>query len=223
MTELNKMTGYALTGLSVDNDGHLADPRVNAASPLLTGSATLTDFLAGLTGMDAAMHRDRGLAEDEPCRAVVHDGLDGIPGVLIVRPVWLPSWHRVGDVMDRAGELGVPDAVAGRLEVLPAGLWPFSGQFMDADTGAELHGAINSWVHATYRSPAGVSLVDGLDERARDALAVATTGFASYAEASARVVPSVPSAIRALLAWGELFTDPGTIAQMRPALYTWWA
>jgi len=32
----------------------------------------------------------------------------------------------------------------------------------------------------------------------------------------------VPSAIRALLRYGELFTDPATVAQLRPALYSWW-
>jgi len=82
---------------------------------------------------------------------------------------------------------------------------------------------VNAWVRATTTSARGVGPVDELDGPARDAMTAALTGFATYAEAKARIVPSVPSPIRALLTWGALFTDPSTVRDLRPALYTWWS
>lgn len=220
--DLNKMTGYALVGLRTDADGHLDDPRINLSSPLLTGTASLAGYLAELTGVDAVLARKSDLADDEPARAVVHDAIGGIPGVLIIRPVASPAWHRTGDVVDRASELGTTHTTA-RLEPLPGGLWPFSSQFMDADTGDQMNAPVLAWVRATDVDADGASEVDGLTSVERDALAQATTGFDSFEEATRRVVPDVPSAIRTLVRWGNLFTDPATVAQMRPALYTWWS
>ena len=219
MPELNKLTGYALTGLTTNDRGELTDPRINTRSPLLTGQATLEGFLASLSGMDVVEHRSRELAGDEPCRAVVHHGgPGGIPGVLMIRPVSLPSWHRVGDVLDLATEAGVPSSVATRLELLPTGLWPYSSQFMDADTGRDLEAGASAWARASTSA----AVLD-LDDQSRNMMAAATTGFATAGEATRRVVPSVPSAVRALIRWGGLFTDPAVVAQLRPALYTWWA
>lgn len=215
------MTGYTLTGLATDADGNLADPRINFRSPLLTGTATLDEFLAQLTGMDAAMARDLELAPDEPARSVVHHGgPGGIPGVLVIRPVTCPSWHRIGDVLDRASVQASPPA--SELQMLTSALWPYSSEFMDADTGRLLDGPVGTWAQAVTRSRAGLSPVDDLDLAAKDALAGATTGFATFEEASRRVVAAVPSAVRTLITWGRLFTDPATVADLRPALYTWW-
>lgn len=214
MNDTNKMTGYALAHLATNTDGRLVDPRVNPDSPLLTGQARLADFLEHLSGVDALTHAGPELAEDEPVRAVVHDPVGGIPGVLMIRPAWLPSWHRVGDDLDRAGELGAPGA---RLEFLPSAMWPYSAQFMDAATGNELGEEVLAFVRAIQ------SGVPDLDDAAKDALARATTGFATFAEAERRVVAAVPSAVRALVEWGELFTEPAVVNQLRPALYTWWS
>lgn len=211
--ELNKMTGWALSGLLTSEDGTVIDPRVNTASPLLTGTARLEDFRRSLTGMDTVTHADPKLEQDEPSRAVVLDR-----EVLIVRPVWLPTWHRVGDHLDRAGELGTPEDGDARLEYLPAAMWPYANLFMDAYTGAELGDEVEAFVRATRSAT-----FDSLDEHARDELARATTGFDSFAQARLRVVPGVPSAVRALTGWGGLFTDPATVHQLRPALYTWWS
>lgn len=210
--DLNKMAGWALSGLLTDDDGRVVDPRVNAASPLLTGAARLADFQAALSGVDAVTHADPKLAPDEPSRAVVLDR-----EVVIVRPVWLPAWHRVGDHLDRAGELGSPEDQA-RLEYLPAAMWPYSNLFMDSFTGAELGDGVDAFVRATRSDT-----LNELDGAARDDLARATTGFASFAQAQMRVVPGVPSAVRALVTWGGLFTDPDVVHHLRPALYTWWS
>ena len=221
--DLHKMTGWAVSGLETDPAGSLVDPRVNARSPLLTGTARLVDFVATLSGFDAAMHTDPALAPDEPCRAVVHDGVNGVPGALVVRPVWLPSWHRVGDYLDRAGELGGPDQASARLEYLPSAMWPYAGEFMDADTGAALTDGVQAWTHVVRSVGDPSSPVHDLDDLERDELARATTGFASFAEARRRVAPAVPSVVQALVRWGGLFTDPDMVHQMRPALYTWWS
>jgi hypothetical protein len=223
VSELNRMTGYALTGLAVDPaTGRLDDPRINSASPLLTGTATLCGYLDQLTGLDAAMARGLTLAADEPSRAVVHPtGPGAIPGVLVIRPVTAPSWHRVGDVLDLASIQGAP--AASRLEQLSSGLWPYSAEFMDAQTGHPIGGPISAWVRATDRRGAGPRPIDDLDAAGRDALARATTGFETFEEATRRVVPSVPSSVRTLIEWGELLNDPGVLADLRPALYTWWA
>lgn len=210
--ELNKMAGWGLSGLMTDDDGQVIDPRVNTDSPLLTGTARLTDFQAALSGVDVVTHADPKLADDEPSRSVVLDR-----EVLIVRPVWLPAWHRVGDHLDRAGELGEPEDGA-RLEYLPSAMWPYSNLYMDAHTGAELGEEVEAFVRATRSTT-----FDTLDDAARDDLARATTGFASLAQAQMRVVPGVPSAVRALVTWGRLFTDPSVVHQLRPALYTWWS
>lgn len=210
--DLTKMAGWALSGLLTDEDGQVVDPRVNTASPLLTGTARLADFRATLTGVDAVTHADPRLADDEPSRSVVLDR-----EVLIVRPVWLPAWHRVGDDLDRAGELATQDEGA-RLEYLPSAMWPYSNLFMDAHTGAELGEEVEAFVRATRSTT-----FDTLDDASRDDLARATTGFASLAQAQLRVAPGVPSAVRALVTWGRLFTDPSVVHQLRPALYTWWS
>lgn len=210
--DLTKMAGWALSGLLTDDAGNVVDPRINLASPLLTGTARLDDFRRILTGVDALNHADPRLADDEPCRSVVLDRQ-----VLIVRPVWLPTWHRVGDDLDRAGEPGDPGA-GGRLEYLPSALWPYSNLFMDAHTGEGLADGVEAFVRAT-RSGA----LDTMDEAARDELARATTGLPSFEQARRRVVPGVPSAVQALVTWGQLFTDPGIAHHLRPALYTWWS
>ncbi len=215
--ELNKMTGWAISGLATDKQGALSDPRVNAGSPLLTGGASLTDFQSVLTGIDAVTHADPALSDDEPSRAVVHDPVGGIPGVLVVRPVWLPSWHRVGDDIDRAAELGT-HVPAARLEFLPSAVWPYSSEFMDAVTGEDLDPPAGAFVRAA--ASADIAAMDGAS---RDELARSTVGFDTFEEAQRRTVPRVPSAIRALVKWGRLFHDPAMVNQLRPALYTWWS
>lgn len=210
--EVNKMAGWALSGLLTDPDGTVVDPRVNLGSPLLTGTARLSDFQATLSGVDAVTHADPKLADDEPVRSVVLDR-----EVLVVRPVWLPAWRRVGDHLDHAGELGTTQGGA-RLEYLPSAMWPYSNLFMDSFTGAELGDGVEAFVRATRSDT-----LNELGDAARDDLARATTGFGSFAEACRRVVPGVPSAVRALAAWGQLFTDPDVVHQLRPALYTWWS
>lgn len=220
MSDLNRMTGYALTGLATGADGQLTDPRLNTSSPLLAGAARLDDFLGHLEGTDRVLHRGSDLADDEPARAVVHDPHAGIPGVLVIRPVWCTQWHRVGDALDAAGEQGRREA---RLRILTEGIWPYNAQFMDAATGEVFGDQVLAWVRARADRSDPTSPVASLTDHEWDELAAASTGLASAASADARVVPAVPSAVVALVNWGRLFNDETLIRQLRPALYTWWS
>lgn len=48
-------------------------------------------------------------------------------------------------------------------------------------------------------------------------------GFKDYAQANRYIAPIVPGEIRALAEFGDLFTSPDVLLQLRPLLYCYWS
>lgn len=236
---INKMVGYGLADVAVA-DGKITDPRVNACSPLLTYDyeATTDAFLAWLDGrgdddsrVEASTLRsltvDRADARRiDPLSAVVSNLEYGLPNVLCVRPMWMPDWHRSDDTIDWIEEtyLG-PDRqepINPRVDVLPHGIYPYSGSYMDARTGQRLDHSVMNWIRAVSSGRADTELLDML------AMTIRPRGggealFTGRADAQQHVAPSIPETIALLAEWGRLFTDPSVVLQLRPMRYVWWA
>lgn len=223
---VHKLVGYGLDDVLADEDGELADPRINAASPLLEsghGDATTSGYFAW-----AAEHKDdfggmlpgpgwfsAPLRENEPYTATVHEGGEyGLSNVLLLRPVGELSWARSDDTIDYVEESFTHDQ-QNRVMRLRGGIYPYSGSWMRTDTGETLTDAALMWVRMVNSDrPVSARLLDSFAQEA---------GFADHDEALRLAAPTVPAPIRALAAYGDLFTDATVWRQLRPMLYVFWA
>ena len=240
---LNKALGYALTDL-VEND-----PRINPDSPLLFWSRfeeededfvvpTLDGYAAWLEEKAAAgeggfgtrteaklLRRARSLRlhRMELTDAVVHRDESGPETLVLIPPVSLHRWCRDDDSIDYIEASLLPDG--GRddsLVVLQRGIGGYAGRFMNVD-GTELN------EHAErFSFLAGLGMPeDELDSMASQIKPADRTDgrhpYATAAEARECIVPCVPSDLRRLAEYGELFTSDDVWKQLRPVLYTYWA
>jgi hypothetical protein len=156
---------------------------------------------------------------------IAYDPEFGLPGVLALQPLSCPDWTRHDNPIDYSEETFLTDgSQEDRVELLrravPAGIWPFTGIYMDDRTGNALPHDVIQWVRlanagtvARLRSPSP-GLADELARR---------FGYADHQDALDHVVPVVPEEIRDLAAYAELFADPDAWKQLRPMIYTWWA
>ena len=88
---------------------------------------------------------------------------------------------------------------------------------MDARTGEPAPADTALWARFAARYEDG-----DLSEQALRELAAVLFPDWTLEEARMRIVPSVPSEVRDLCEYLELFTDPGTWRELRPVIATWW-
>ncbi|MFB7858898.1 hypothetical protein [Rhodococcus qingshengii] len=234
---IKKMMGYALLDIQEN------DPRINWASPFLHDEQKeelllddYAEFLEEHPDHDAALERsivkafkvsDRNLQD-----AVLYDPENGLGNILIVCPVSMAQrWVRNDDDLDkieytynyaRKGHteiyLPVPrESLSPELTLLDPGPYPYKG-YMDRVTGEPCHPQTWAWKGLQRdRDGDGVSVQEAREEMS------SFIGYGSFAEAVDRVVPKVPSSVRLLAQWGDLFLDPGGWKGLRPVLYTYFS
>lgn len=248
---IHKVLGYALTGITygpdLENPGRerINDPRINPTSPLLFWAELEEqdeDFevpdLAGYARWlesrqapgdrsEARLIRD-AVDKRRHCspltQAAVHDEESTFGDTLVlIPPTMLHRWYRSGDSIDWWESSLLPDGKGdcARLEFLPTGPSPYAGRFMDID-GTELNAEAARLKWLAREGLPG----DELDHiaswiRCVDPAEHSQVYF-SGADALARIVPYVPTGIRNLAEYGQLFTDPETWKSLRPVLYTYW-
>lgn len=240
---LNKALGYALTDL-VDGD-----PRINQGSPLLFWSRleeededfvvpSLDGYAAWLETQAAAgmggfgtrteaklltSERSRRLHHLEVTDAVVHEPETGPEVLLLIPPVSLHRFCRSDDSIDYVEASLLPDG--GRdnsLVVLQRGVGPWSERFMDVD-GTELSQDAQQFVYFTGTDMPEEEL-DHMAALIQPAdPAVDRSMYAGAIEARERIVPLVPSDLRRMAEYGQLFTSDEVWKQLRPVFYTYWA
>lgn len=229
---IQKHLGYALTGVAQQ------DPRVNwefARGRYHSGHSYLRwlnerygweqkkshfsmDWLTIRT--EVKFHR----ADVSHC--VSYDDESRTADVIVVRPVCYPDWSRTDDSIDYSAEQLHGDMGGSRCELLPAGIFPFDGLLMDAETGERLPKEALTWKQVTRSlesdPPAAkddrLNRIDAMEQFTRDLL----PQYPGYQTAVARVVSLVPEEIRDVCEFLGLFTDEGTWKQLRPVLATWW-
>ncbi|HEX9225348.1 MAG TPA: hypothetical protein VF885_01675 [Arthrobacter sp.] len=240
---LNKALGYALTDL-VEND-----PRINQNSPLLFWSRfedededfvvpTLESYTSWLetnaaagqggfgTRTEASLLRNargRRLHHLELANAVVHRDESGPETLVLIPPVYLHRWCRDDDDIDYIEASLLHDA--GRdnsLVVLPRGIGAHASRFMDRD-GTELDANAEKFIFFAGQGmpeeeldniASRIKPLDRTDDRRL---------YANAAEARDHIVPCVPSDLRRLADYGQLFTSDDVWKSLRPVLYTYWA
>ena len=248
---IHKVLGYALTDVALAPDPEcpgrerICDPRINPASPLLfwtdfeeadedftvpdaSGYAAWLQARQGpgdiLEAHTIKRFLERWQLSSPLTQAVVHEAESGCPDTLVlIPPVMLDRWYRAGDSIDWWEDSLRPseERRVSRLDFLPAGPSPYTDRFMDVDgTALNEEAARLVWL-------AGEGMpVEGLDEMTAGIYPAAHPGgqplYSSGADALKRIVPQVPSGVRNLADYGQLFTNPNAWKQLRPVLFTFW-
>ena len=249
---IHKVLGYALTGITWAADPQrpgrqrISDPRINTESPLLFWTdleETDEDFsIPDATGYTSWLEARQGpgdrleariiknslekqLLSSPLTQTVVHDAESRFADTLVlIPPAMLHRWYRAGDSIDWWEDSLRPaeERQVSRLDFLPTGPSPYSDRFMDSD-GTELNeeAAQLMWL-------AGEGMPEEeLDEIANRIRPAARTKdrpmYRSGADALGRLVPHVPSSVRNLAEFGQIFTSPDVWKQLRPVMYTYWS
>jgi hypothetical protein len=238
---INKALGWGLTGLDAT---WRADARLNWDSPVFERhSGTGRDYLQWLLerrkkvdlasrpwfSLDAATMSARAELEQFGGRqvqeVVSYHPEYASPHVLVIRPFVLDSWTRTDDSIDYTWETAEHPGTEDRVQVLAAGIFPFNGLYMDAETGEDLPHDVVQWVrlrNGLVRS-GQLSPGDRVTAARLDEIAVQLTRYRTWGEAQDKIVPRVPEEIRDVSEYLNLFPGPDVWKQLRPVLYTYWA
>jgi hypothetical protein len=240
---LNNAIGYALTDL-VPND-----PRVNHDSVLLSWpqmeeededfvAPNFEDYAAWLqqaaadgtggfgTRIEATLLGN--VVAKSPGRprltdAVIYQQESDAEVLLLIPPIYVQAWSRRDDSIDYAQARLLPDRGLGnKLVHFKVGLGVYSSRFMHLD-GTDLSDAAAEFMQL---ADAGMP-TDELDNIAPTIRPLQWSDerqmYANAADAFAGIVPTVPSDLRRLSEYGQLFTGPDVWKQLRPVLYTYWS
>jgi hypothetical protein len=230
---IRKVLGYGLTDIEP------GDTRINWASPLLdfTAAPTFTEFadhLAAVKGREFSWLEPadtvRRLGQAHPRRGLDHcvaynaeTGSDEV--LVLVPPSQADDWLRSDDTFDyieaHFGDEPNLDPVVRELRI---GIAPFDGLWMDKQTGVELQktSLFRRMLQAGDATPEqllGAAQKISPVEKPADELEPL---FRDAREAAERLVRLVPSEIRELASFGNLFTDQGTWTSLVPVHYTYW-
>lgn len=237
---VTKVMGYGLTDVKT-RKWKIADGRINAKSPLLDWDteATLDDYMDWLEAQPKSKPDDLGFNIDlwyvkdrkeegfswkdragvrEP-RDLVHHGIEYMEkNVLLIRPLFCKDWDRRDDPIDYVEEgFKFADTDTGTTNwyrEIPGGIFPYSGSFMNAQTGEGLKDGITLWRCLTWK---GWDTMYDVDEVSKK------FGFADAEDARQNLVPTVPECVKDLVKWGKLFTNDDVWKQLRPMIYTYWS
>lgn len=230
-TRINRTIGYGLTDVA-NKDYEITDSRINPDSFLLRGKVPpIEDYIAftesGLgEGEDAFEVRlETHMLRECTGRDASSQGLCtwnteyGLPEVLLLRPFGFSRWHRHDDPIDYEEAMLRETSMEPRVERTVGGIYPWNGLHMDVRTGERIQGnLVNAW-----RRVVNAECKDGEDDLPLLNRLAQAMGFKDHAEAEQCIAPLVPSEIRRLCEWGNLFTSPDVWRQLRPLLYTYWA
>jgi hypothetical protein len=247
---IKKVLGYDLTDLEpgdarINWDSPLLDFTL---APTYTDFATHLDSVTNresrwLEPAEAV----RGIGAADPHRrladCVVHNAETGSPKVMVlVPPSRASDWMRTDGTFDyiEAHFDDGPD-LEPVVRELRMGIEPFDGLWMDKANGVELQkvsmfrrllqdGASAEQLHAAVRFISPVPVFDEYETLMSLVLGTplkkpAPEGpyFPDAGVAAERLVRLVPTEIRELAAFGNLFTDPGTWTSLIPIHYTYWS
>lgn len=244
---LQKLLGYGLADIQLDENNTMIDPRINLAAFSDYGAESIQrksmvgyrkwilenepqtplDEEAELS-YDDIRYLSRSAADEDlaPQKAtdfihLLSEGqlLPGSKGILLCQP-YLTSkeWTRSDDIFDfvenqkdNADTKDYTDAP--KVKLLPYGIWPYDGQYVDVLTGKILTSRQWRVIRTAKENKAENSfLTKVLDE----------LGYESVEEAHQRVVPKVPAELHSLLNWANIFTNTGFIRNLKPMVVTFW-
>jgi hypothetical protein len=178
-----------------------------------------------LRSADAARYL-RGDVSD----CVSYDHEDRQASVIVIRPFACHDWSRSDDTLDYSAEQLLPDGFGSYCRRLPAGIFPFNGMFMDAQTGEDINGYehhLAMWRNVTANLEKVPLREDTTPEDRRATLDKVTADvlpqYSSYEEARKRVVPRVPDEVRDVCEYLQVLKGNETWRQLRPVLATWLA
>ncbi|WP_422759127.1 hypothetical protein [Paenarthrobacter sp. C1] len=166
--------------------------------------------------------RELRLHRLELTHAVVHQCESAPETLVVIPPVSLHRWRRTDDSIDYVEASLLPDGGRGNSLVrLQQGISGYADRFMDVD-GTELNEEAQRFA---FLDSQGMP-EDELDAIARRIKPLAAADdrhpYPSAAEARGCVVPLVPSDLRRLAEYGQLFSSDDVWKQLRPVLYTYW-
>lgn len=212
---VKKMLGFGLTNVKEN------DARLNWDSPLFTYEepGSYYDWLKNsghaYPGSERSLLEGLNLTKVEGIDCAVYDSEYGLPNVLCIRPSWLKDWYRSDDSIDWVEETYCkpPRNENGTswVKKLKDAPHPFNGSWMHARTGDRLGWEAMEWVRWDT-----MGYTEGAEEAAKK------IGM-TVAEAKRLIVPNVPSEIKNMARYLDLFVDVGDWKQLRPILYTWWS
>lgn len=232
MTSLHKMLGYGLTDVVLDDKDKIADPRVNAESLLLDWDreheATVREFVRSTLseGKDLDLvlsgwnygHMNPESTAPFDCVQLMSETT--IPQTLVLRPIEYDDWYRRNSIIDSIEEAHDRGRSEDRVSLLSGGIYPFGNSYVDLQTFEKVDWyAIGDWVRAVNTPDTSIDRLMTTSSYAAEKLGIEDLGPDALRE---RIVPCPPEAILNLAAFGELFTKPEYVYQLRPMLVTWW-
>lgn len=248
---VHKMIGYGLVDIKVDGYTCI-DPRINMQGIITNwedpfeSAQSYFDYLQSieaaekhkparerkfLAHLDMSILRTASKVSEErlrlydPKSAVVWKPEYGMASVLCIRPVASLDWLRYDEMIDWCEETEFsPGGKSQRnwMKFLQGGIFPFNGRYMDSRDGSSLPmDAALEYVRMTHYADQWGVTDSELRDQARDLL-VKRLPFDSLEECEAHFAPYVPQEIRSLCEWGNAFTDPNVVFQLRPMMYVYW-
>jgi len=227
---IHKFLGYGLNDVRTGEDHKVVDPRINPDSPFfnyeLPSLSSYKDWLEENSDPEERSNLDSWYLNDPsaggPRRRTNLDSCFawspefGIPSVLAIQPVSAPDWSRQDDAIDYAEEIYVmkTENLEPRVHALPHGIHPYSASYIDSRTGEKLNNRVMWWVRAVSD---GTRYDGELDSLAADC------GFKNHQEAEKYIAPFVPTEIRNLARFANLFTKEDGWLDLRPLLYVYWS
>jgi hypothetical protein len=241
---INIVMGWGLDDVEHDGAHSLIDPRINADSPLINHDSKVTteDYRAFLAKRGSSIERSYldpdtwGKAEKtalpSPDDCVIWESEYGEPNVLCIIPVWMYSdWRRRDNSIDYELATHVWNTnPINKVWTLDYGLFPYSASYMDKRVGERIKSDIMTWIrlmgggkNGKWRVKKPIRKV--WDEGGKQTMdeCAALGGFADHADAVENCRPYVPDEIKNLCEFGNLFTVPGIVNELRPMIYQYWA
>ncbi|HJS83793.1 MAG TPA: hypothetical protein VJ742_13270 [Nitrososphaera sp.] len=240
---MHKQLGYGLTDIQFEKDGYvITDERLNPSGMAMDHSdywysRTVLDYRCWMEeqlvadfngGLERAMldHYLKGInagtydAHDfEPRQAVTMNVEYGEP-VLLIRPLYQRDWLRYDNTIDWVQETycNGEERQHNWVKILPDGIFPYNGLFMDARTGEDVD--LNEAVlYKRLLSPewGKVPTPEEIDK-----IFEANVFPKTPRDVLENMAPRVPKEVRSMCEYGQIFNDPATILDLRPMLYCWW-
>jgi hypothetical protein len=236
---IHKKLGWALTDVQNDDNGHITDPRISVSSHLLVppdevgsgylgyleairdGEAPESDAWFDVT-MTIAMVEEAKKRDGRLPWPVTHTPETGRRDVLLIQPVGFDRWSRYNDPIDHAEECALHDPITPRVIPMPYGIFPFEGIFMDSRDGRRIDSTARRLINLLLDRKDESEEVRPDRQKAADHLAK-VLGFDDSDEAQRHMAPAVPSDIRHVISWLNLFNGPDVWLQLRPVLYVYWS
>lgn len=236
---LYKKLGWAMSGLEHNQrTGALTDLRVNA-SALTHGlddvGPQYLEYLDALraaepensdTWFDLSMTIQMVESDQEKNGEipwpVTREAESGRRDVLMIQPPGYSHWTRYGDQIDQAEENAVHPDEWGRIVEMPYGLYPFEGLYMDSRDGRKLDSAAKRMIDRVLNSMDENETKNASRLKAANHLA-RNLGFNDAEQARQYIAPVVPSDVRHVVSWLNLFSGPDVWLKLRPVLYVYWA